>query len=223
MEPSWIRPFRGIAKQQAGDVVDAKIVNHRMQLKRRDGQVIDAGPIKVKPPGALVHVGQYPPPNEPDIYVTRDGVVWHSGASESRYQDGTGSYVDSACWTGDRFMVPIYVFDDNSTMLQSRDGGTWSFHPDRETFNPAFTNGNIYCMDATGDGLVVLAGYFLGPDHASAVAFSHDFGETWTVLDSSVTPFAVYGLYGVCVKNDYEWVVHDGVDASCDRRHHFVF
>lgn len=211
MEESWIQRFRNVAKQQAASIIDAKIVGHRMELKRLDGQVIDAGPIKVKPAGTLVYLANYPDATEPDIYVTKDGAIWVGGASQARFQDGTSMYPNGACWTGDRFMVPLYVFDDYSTMLQSKDGGTWAFHPDREMFN-IFTNGSIYGMDASGTGVVVLVGASLGAGHDDVIAVSHDFGDTWTVLDNSILPFGS-GLQSVCVKNEFEWVVHDGFYA----------
>lgn len=215
MEENWIQRVRNIAKQQAANIVDAEIVNHRMQLKRRDGQVIDAGPIKVKPPGALIspmyESDAMVMGDEPDLYVSKDGAVWVPASSEGRYQGGTLNRPNSGCWTGDRFMVPIYGYDGFSSVIQSRDGGTWNFHRDKKMFNNA-TNGNIYGMDALGTGLVLAVGINLGEDETASIAISRDFGETWGLVqdDPAAFPFDGVLLYGVTIKSEYEWVVSAG-------------
>lgn len=211
MEPAWVPHARRIAKTQAGELVDAKIVDHRMQLKRTDGQVIDAGPIKVKPPGTIVVPAYYIDEAEPDVYLSKDGIIWYGGASEGKFHAGTLDRPNSGCYTGDRFLVPYYSYDGYSSVLQSRDGGTWAFHRDTLMFNNA-TNGNIYGMAADGKGLVLAVGTFLGEDETASIAISRDFGETWGLVndDPSIFPFNGSQLFGVCIKSEMEWMVNDG-------------
>lgn len=216
MENSWVQKIRKIANKQAHSIVDAKIINHEMMLRRRNGQQVSAGPIKVKPPGSLItpaydYYGvDSIDPGEPDIYVSKDGAIWHPAASEGKFQGGTLNRPNSACWTGDRFMVPIYSYDGFSSVIQSRDGGTWSFHRDKKMFNNA-TNGNIWGMAALGTGIVLAVGINLGEDETASIAISRDFGETWGLVndDPSVFPFDGVLLYGVTIKSEYEWVVSD--------------
>lgn len=216
MEESWVQRFRNIAKKQRSTLTEASITeDHRLILKRRDQSSIDAGPIKVKLPGSIVTISSDVSITEPDIYVTKDGAVWHAAASEGRYQGGTHSTPDAACWTGDRFMVPVYMYDSYSNMLQSRDGGTWVFHPDKVTFNPT-TNARINGMAASGTGLVVAVGYGFGEDENAVLTVSYDFGETWVVfptldLDPPMFPYSPPTLAGVCVKNEFEWTITDGI------------
>lgn len=210
MEENWIQRVRNIAKQQAANIVDAEIVNHRMQLKRRDGQVIDAGPIKVKPPGALI-VSRFDwsadENVQPDLFVSKDGAIWHEASSQGRYQGGPDNRFNEGCWTGDRFLLPYYVYSFGfSSVQQSRDGGTWNFHPDKKTFNNA-TNGNIHGMDALGTGLVLVVGRYLGEDETAPIVMSRDFGETFELVHDDPSIFPFDDAYGVTIKSDYEWIV----------------
>lgn len=226
MEATWVQRVRNIAKRQAESIVDAKIVDHRLKLRRRDNQEVDAGPIKVKPVGTIALFSYYSAEEfeeklEPDILVTKDGAIWSAGASQSRFQGETPDRPDSGCWTGDRFLVPVYTYDSGfdeawSTLLQSRDGGTWSYHLDSETFNNA-TNGWIYGMHATGTGLVVAVGAFFGPDEDQNLVVSYDFGETWKSLPTLILDPEIDGpnLVSVCLKNEYEWVIGDGITWWC--------
>lgn len=214
MEEGWAQQIRALSRIQKEGLVDAKITDdHRLSLRRRDGQEIDAGPIKVKPPGAVVALGNSVFPTEPDVYGSLNGILWTPGASPGRFHGGTNvSFVNCGCWTGDRFLVPWYVYSDGSvsSIIQSRDGGTWTFHPDNETFNNA-TNGNIFGMDADEKtGTVVVVGQHFGASGTGIMAVSHDFGDTWEVFDSlDLDPplGALDHLCNVCVKNQYEWII----------------
>lgn len=211
MESSLTQRFRNLAKKQARSVVDAIIDdNHHLTLKTAEGNVIDAGPIKVKPPGTLAYIGYSIENSEPDLYITKDGRTWQGATSQGRYSYGTNSYVDAWCWTGDRFLVWVSPSIAISNILQSRDGGTWAFHPDDVTFN---SSSLTIAMDATGTGLVVAVGDpNFGADGESCVAISRDFGETWEVIpyDTDLYPFSGAYLYGVALKNDKEWCITDG-------------
>jgi hypothetical protein len=65
-------------------------------------------------------------------------------------------------------------------------------------------------MDADGEGLVIATGHYFGPDADSSVAISRDFGETWEVLPNDPTQFPFQGdyVYGVTIKNKWEWVLN---------------
>lgn len=226
MESAWMRNVRSIIRKQTQSIVDGTIVDHRLLLKRRDGSEVDAGPIKVKPPGSIVLVAysNYPPGEEPDLYTTRDGAIWSPGTSEARYQGGTYEHPNSACWTGDRFLVPIYTYDDYSPLLQSRDGGTWAFHPDKTNFQ----NNGIYGMDATGTGLVVISGEDLGYPPVSSLIISRDFGETWNILPMDSDLYDIWNsvhpwLDSVVLKNDFEWVVIQNSVSDIIPRGHFFY
>jgi hypothetical protein len=228
MEENWVQRVRHIAKLQAHGIVDALInPDHHLILKKRNGQEVDAGEIKTRRPGAVVTIAyQTNPDEETDVYVTKDGGLWLPASSQGRWQGGTPSAPNSGCWTGDRFMVPIYNYEAGfpidgvepgySQMLQSFDGGTWAFHPDVITFGAA-CRGSINGMDASGDGVVVAIGDNMGPGEDSSMAISRDFGATWEVIstDEARYPFLDLSLYfqpinGVCCKNRFEWVVGNG-------------
>lgn len=218
MEEPWANQIRILAKQQKNSIVDAKITDdHHIVLKTRDNKEIDAGLIKVKPPGCVVYIAYGVQYDEPDIYVSYDGRVWTGATSEGRFAYGTPGYMNSCCWTGDRFLAPIFQNFDYSTMIQSRDGGTWNFHRDKETFNFE-TSGNIFGMDASGTGVVIAVGYpYFGPyTNDSSWAISYDFGETWyappsydEILAEDIYPWGSNRISVVAIKNDLEWVFWD--------------
>lgn len=216
MEAPWIQHLRDIVQKQRNSIVDGSInSDHRLMLKRRDASEVDAGPIRVKPQGSIVlfvsPFGTPPDPPEPDIYVTKDGVTWQAASSQNKFAQGevATNKVDCGCWTGDRFMVPVYGYIETS-MMYSRDGGNWNWHPDKETFSLS-ANGLINGMDATGDGLVVTVGKALGVDADQYLVVSRDFGETWAPLTSlDVDPAIGFeGLQVICIKNEFEWVIGD--------------
>lgn len=91
-----------------------------------------------------------------------------------------------------------------NSIYQSRDGGTWTHHLDKITFDSDDPSLAINAMDSTGTGLVVAIGSHFGPAHNGNVAVSRDFGETWGLLTTPITPGLLTGLY---VRSDYEWII----------------
>lgn len=213
MEAPWIQHFRSLSRKQGLDVVDASITSeNRFILKKRDGSEIDAGLIEPKSPGSLAVIAYSFWLTDPDIYVSKDGEVWSPATSEGRYQGGTDYLPNSGCWTGDRFLVPIYVYDsDYSCLLQSKEFGLWTLHPDKVTFSRN-ASGYVYGMDASGTGVVVAVGFYFGADVQGNLVVSYDFGETWTIPPRPNLPPVTVNefLTSVTVKNDFEWVVSDG-------------
>jgi hypothetical protein len=195
MEAPWVRQTRVISEKQAQSFVDGTInEEHHIVFKRRDGSEVDAGEIKLKDRGMLVYVTSegdlINEPTykgfEPNIYILKDGYSWSPVPSQGHFISEVGkSNVDAGCWTGDRFVLGIMQkrFSWRTyTLLQSRDGGNWVYHPDEVTFDPDYFGMYIRSIRATGTGLVVAVGQYFGEDHNSSIAMSYDFGETWEVL-----------------------------------------
>jgi hypothetical protein len=225
MEESWAQSIRRIAKKDQSAIVDAKIddQNHLM-LKTREQNIVDAGIVKPKKPGRIVYLPttfvDYDVVDlvdaHPDIYVSLDGGHWHPAVAPKNYgiNIGASNPVDGGCWTGDRFIVPFYQTNtDRSSLLQSRDGGSWELHPDKVTFPPYFRTQDRSSA-ATGNGLVVVIGsnfnYYIGVTlHTDGkLAVSYDFGETWKVIPDADVPFGSWGsARNICLKNEFEWIV----------------
>lgn len=207
LEQGWVRHVRSLAKKQLQTIVDGSITeDNHVVLRRGDQSEIDIGVIKESKPEAIVYVGwdQY---NGYDIFTSTDADTWTQSGLDYPAMNTEGTGANTGCWTGDRFLLSAPHNDaKRSVLLQSKGGTSWSTHPDRDTFSDT---SEIFSIDATQRGFVVAVGSGFGVTDDGSVAISQDFGQTWSVLpnDPAVYPFSGTPLYGVCVKNEFEWLV----------------